>query len=64
MILLLAATAIVNYFFSMTDNALLILLAVDLAIFVVIYRLLHAKEPGDDSFETYLRSLTERSDKS
>ena len=54
---------VANYFISAVEHALLILIFVDIVMFAVIYRLISRNKIPDDSFEEYLRHLSERSDK-
>lgn len=63
-ICLFVATVIANYFISAVDHALLILLILDIVAFAAIYKLISSNKLTDDSFEEYLKHLSERSDRS
>ena len=62
-ICLFVATVIANYFILAADHAIFIILILDIAAFAAIYKLSSSKI-ADDSFEEYLKNLSEKSDRS
>lgn len=54
---------LINYLLPIAENGMVVLITIDILFVAVIYWLLRPKRQQGDSFEAYLRSLTDRPDR-